>query len=185
MGTRTTLIQSNIPEVRWASDVDAQLRWYALYTCANHEKKAAKEIFRRGLDSFLPVYKTTRRWSDRRVQIEMPLFPGYVFVHLALCDRLKALQVPGVVRLVGFSGLPAALPDEQIDTLRAGLDEVRAQPHPLLTAGKRVRIKRGPLAGMQGILLRRKGKFRLVISISVIQRAIAVDVDIVDVEPEG
>lgn len=185
MVTRAGAIQTSISEVRWTSDVDVQLRWYALYTCANHEKKAAKEISRRGIESFLPVYKTTRRWSDRRVQIEMPLFPGYVFVHLALCDRLKALLVPGVVRLVGFGGLPTALPDEQMETLRAGLDGVRAQPHPLLTVGKRVRIKRGPLAGMHGILLRRKGKFRLVISISVIQRAMAVDVDFVDVEPEG
>jgi transcription termination/antitermination protein NusG len=184
MITRAASVEPSIPEIQWP-DADVQPRWYALYTCANHEKKASKEISRRGVESFLPVYKTTRRWSDRRVQIEMPLFASYVFVHLALCDRLKVLQVPGVVRLVGFGGLPTALPDEQMDTLRAGLDGVHAQPCPFLTVGKRVRIKRGPLAGMQGILLRRKGKCRLVISVDVIQKAMAVDVDIVDVEPAG
>jgi transcription termination/antitermination protein NusG len=163
---------------------ETQPRWYAVYTCANREKRAASEISRRSVESFLPLYRTARRWSDRRVQIEVPLFAGYVFVHLALCDRLKVLQVPGVVRLVGFGGLPAALSDEQIDTLRAGLKGLRPEPHPFLTVGRRVRIKGGPLAGMRGVLLRRKGRFRLVISIDLIQRAIAVDADLADVEPE-
>jgi transcription antitermination factor NusG len=157
--------------------------WYAAYTCANHEKKAAAEISLRGVESFLPLYHAIRRWSDRRVELEMPLFPGYVFVHLALPDRSRVLQVPGVVRLVGFGGLPAALPDEQIEILRAGLNRrLRAQPHPYLTAGRRVRVKSGPMAGIQGILLRRRGKFRVVVSVVLIQRAVAVDVDSSDVE---
>jgi transcription antitermination factor NusG len=161
----------------------SQPLWYAAYTCANHEKKAAAEISLRGVESFLPLYHAIRNWSDRRVELEMPLFPGYVFVHLALPDRSKVLQVPGVVRLVGFGGLPAALPDEQIEILRAGLNRrLRAQPHPYLTAGRRVRVKSGPMAGIQGILLRRKGKFRVVVSIVLIQRAVAVDVDSSDVE---
>jgi transcription antitermination factor NusG len=183
MATRAAAVQPSVPQVQWTSNVDLQLRWYALYTCANHEKKAAKEIVRRGVESFLPVYKTTRRWSDRRVQVEVPLFAGYVFVHLALCDRLKILQVPGVVRLVGFGGLPTALPDEQMATLRAGLNGVHAQPHPFLAVGRRVKIKRGPLAGMQGILLRRKGCLRVVLSIDLIMRSVAVDADAADVEP--
>jgi transcription antitermination factor NusG len=111
----------------------------------------------------------------------MPLFAGYVFVHLALCDRLKVLQVPGVVRLVAFGGLPTALPDDQMDTLRAGLSGVRAQPHPFLTIGRRVRIRRGPLAGMQGILLRRRGSFRVVLSIDLIMRSLVVDADAADI----
>ncbi len=160
-----------------------QARWYAAYTCANHEKKAATEISLRGVESFLPVYHSVRRWSDRRVELEMPLFPGYVFVHLALADRQKVVQVPAVVRLVGFGGLPAALPDTQIEILRAGLNRrLQAEPHPYLTVGRRVRLKSGPLVGMQGILLRRKGKFRVVISIELIQRALVVDTDSADVE---
>src|SRR5271165_4662106 len=94
--------------------VDSQPFWFAAYTSANHEKRAAAEISRRGVESFLPLYRAVRRWSDRRVQLEMPLFPGYVFVHLALRERLRVLMVPGVARLVGFGGLPAALPEEQI-----------------------------------------------------------------------
>jgi transcription antitermination factor NusG len=157
--------------------------WYAAYTAANHEKKAAAEISRRGVESFLPFYHTARRWSDRRVELDMPLFPGYIFVYLALADRLNVLQVPGVVRLVGFGGSPAALPDEQINALRAGLNgQLRAEPHPYLMIGRRVRLKSGPLAGMQGILLRRKAKFRVVISIELIQRALVVDADAADVE---
>ena len=158
--------------------------WYAVYTQANHEKKAAAEISRRGVESFLPLYRAARRWSDRRIELEMPLFRGYVFVHLALSDRLRVLQVPGVVRLVGFGGFPAPLPDDQMNTLRSGLKGCMcAQPHPYLTVGRSVRLKSGPLAGMQGILLRRKGKFRVVISLELIQRAVVVDADSADVEP--
>jgi transcription antitermination factor NusG len=162
---------------------ERELRWYAVYTQANHEKKAAAEILRRGVSSFLPLYRTIRRWSDRRIELELPLFQGYVFVHLALPDRLKVLQVSGVVRLVGFGGLPVPLPQEQLDALRSGLDRcLNAEPHPYLTAGRRVRLKSGPLAGMHGILLRRKGKFRVVIVLELIQRAIVVDADAADVE---
>jgi transcription antitermination factor NusG len=173
--------QTNAPQL-WNA-VDSQPLWYAAYTCANHEKKAATEISLRGVESFVPVYHSVRRWSDRRVELEMPLFPGYVFVHLGLPDRQKVVQVPGVVRLVGFGGVPAALPDEQIEILRTGLNRrLRAEPHPYLTVGRRVRLKSGPLAGIQGILLRRKGNFRVVISIELIQRALVVDADSADVE---
>lgn len=164
---------------------ETQPRWYAIYTYANHEKKAASEISRRGIEAFLPLYRTARRWSDRRVELELPLFRGYVFVHLPLLERLKVLQVPGVVRLVGFGGVPTALPDEQMERLRAGLDACsRVEPHPFLTVGRRVRVKRGPLAGVSGTVLRRKGKLRLVVSISLIQRAVSVDADEADVEEE-
>jgi transcription antitermination factor NusG len=183
MATITKAIQPTSSQGFWIS-ADSQPFWYAAYTLANHEKKAAAEISRRSVESFLPLYRTARRWSDRRVELEMPLFPSYVFVRLALCDRLRVLQVPGVVRLVGFGGLPAPLPDDQMDSLRSGLNRyLRAEPHPYLTVGRRIRMKSGPLAGMQGILLRRKGKFRVVISLELIQRAVVVDADAADVEP--
>jgi transcription antitermination factor NusG len=159
-------------------------RWYAAYTSANHEKRVAEQLVVRDVVHFLPVYESVRRWKDRRVTLQMPLFPGYVFVRMALRDRLQVQQVPGVAHLVGFDGTPAALPDEEIEALRASLESgVRAEPHPYLTVGRRVRLKSGPLAGMQGILLRRKGAFRVVISIELIQRSVAVDVDAVEVEP--
>jgi transcription antitermination factor NusG len=116
----------------------------------------------------------------------MPLFPGYVFVHLALRDRLQVLQVPGVACLVGFAGRPVAVPEEEVTRIREFLERgLHAEPHPYLTAGRKIRVRTGPLAGTQGILLRRKGKLRLVIAVELIQRAVAVDVDVADVEALG
>jgi len=158
-------------------------RWYAAYTSANHEKRVAEQLGVREVEHFLPLYESVRRWKDRRVTLQLPLFPGYIFVHMALRDRLKVQQVPGVARLVGFDGTPAELPEREIEALRRSLDGgLRAEPHPYLTVGRRVRLKNGPLAGMQGLLLRRKGNFRVVISIDLIQRSVAVDADVADVE---
>src|SRR6266404_7223919 len=86
-----------------------QLRWYAAYTCANHEKRVREQLEQRSIESYLPVYKTVRRWKDRQMRMQLPLFPGYVFVRMVLADRLRVLQVPSVVRLVGFNGHLAAL----------------------------------------------------------------------------
>ena len=158
-------------------------RWYAAYTSANHEKRVSEQLRVRGVEHFLPLYSSVRRWKDRRVMLEMPLFPGYLFVHLPLRDRLKVLQVPGVAHLVGFSGTPVALPNEEVDALQSAQARgASAEPHPFLTAGRRVRIKAGPFTGLQGILLKRKGKCRVVISIELIQRSVAVDADAADVE---
>lgn len=161
-----------------------QPRWYAVYTSANHEKKVAAEFRSRSVESFLPLYTSVRRWKDRRVQLQMPLFPGYVFVHLALSERLRVIQVPGVVKLVGFGGQPVALPDEQLEALRTGLNgQLRAEPHPYLTIGRRIRIVRGAFQGAEGTLVRKKGVFRVVLSLELIMRSIAVEVDAADVEP--
>jgi len=161
-----------------------EARWYAAYTCAKHEKRVREQLEQRSVESFLPVYETVRRWKDRRMHLQLPLFPGYVFVRLALSDRLRVLQVPSVVRLVGFNGHLSALPDEEIEGLKKGLAcGVRAEPHPFMTAGRPVRIKAGPLEGREGILIRRKGNLRVVLSIDLIQRSIVVDVDAADVEP--
>ena len=138
----------------------------------------------REIDSFLPLYPSLRRWKDRRVQRELPLFPSYVFVHIRLRDRVRALEVPGAVRFVAFHGMPSALAKEDVERLRYGLSlGIRAEPHPYLTVGRRVRVTGGPLIGMQGILMRRKDRFRLLLSIDLIMRSIAVEVDACDVEP--
>jgi transcription antitermination factor NusG len=162
----------------------AQVHWYATYTCANHEKQVAAQLQSRSLEYFLPLYRSVRRWKDRRVTLDLPLFPGYLFVRLALRDRMRVLQIPSVVHLVSFSGQPVAVPDDEMDRLRSGLSHsLCAEPHPFLTAGRRVSIIRGPLAGCEGILRRRKNNFRFVISIDLIRRACAVDVDAADVQP--
>jgi transcription antitermination factor NusG len=161
-----------------------QSHWYAVYSCANHEKRVAAELQSRSVEYFLPLYRSVRRWKDRRVTLDLPLFPGYIFVHLALRDRLGVLQIPSVVRLVGFNGLPAALPDEEMEILRSGLTErLRAEPHPFLTMGRRVRITVGPFAGLEGILKRKRSNLRVVVSLNLIQRSVAVDVDAADVMP--
>jgi transcription antitermination factor NusG len=159
-------------------------RWYAAYTCANHEKRVREQLEQRSIESYLPLYEAVRRWKDRRMRLQLPLFPGYVFVRMGLVDRLRVLQVPSVVRVVGFNGHLAALPDAEIEGLKNGLaGGVRAEPHPFLTAGRLVMIKSGPLQGRQGILIRRKGSLRVVLSIDLIQRSIVVDVEVADVEP--
>ena len=158
--------------------------WYAAYTSANHEKRVAEQLARRSVEHFLPVYQVVRRWKDRRVKLQLPLFPGYIFVRLALHDRLRVLQTPGVVKLVGFGETPSALPQDEIDALRTSLAVgVRAEPHPYLRVGRRVRVKWGPLAGMEGILKRRKNQDRLVISLELILRSVAVEVSALELEP--
>ena len=159
-------------------------RWYAAHTRANHEKSVREQLERKSVESFLPMYETVRRWKDRRMRLRLPLFPGYLFVRMAVVDRLRVLHVPSVVRLVGFNGHPSALPDEEIDVLKQALVcGVRAEPHPFLAVGRRVQVKNGPFTGRHGILLRRKGNLRLVLSIDLIQRSVVMDVDAADVEP--
>jgi transcription antitermination factor NusG len=159
-----------------------QPHWYALYTYANHEKQVAAELDARTVEHFLPLYSSMRRWKDRRVTLDLPLFPGYVFVRLVLRDRLRVVQIPSVARLVGFGGLPVALPDTEMAILRSGFSErFRAEPHAFLAVGRRVRITGGPFAGLEGVLVRRKNNLRVVISLDLIQKSVAVDVDAADV----
>ena len=161
-----------------------ETRWYAAYTSANHEKRVAEQMGVRGVEHFLPLYASVRRWRNGRVTLQRPLFPGYVFVRMALRERLRVQQIPGVARLVGFDGTPAALPDEDIEALRMSLARgVRAEPHPYLAAGRRVRVTNGPMAGLLGVLRRRKSNARLVVSLELIQRALALEIDEADVEP--
>jgi transcription antitermination factor NusG len=158
--------------------------WYAAYTCANHEKCVAEQLSVRSVEHFLPLYQSVRRWKDRRVHLQLPLFPGYVFVRLALRDRLQVLQIPSVAKLVSFNGTPAALPEAEIEALKAGLERgVQAVPHPYLKAGRRVRITAGPLEGLEGIVIRKKNALRFVISLDLIQRSIRLDIEASSVEP--
>jgi transcription antitermination factor NusG len=158
--------------------------WYAAYTCANHEKRVAEQLGRRAVEHFLPLYQSVRKWKDRRIRLEVPLFPGYIFVRLPVEERLRVLGIPSVVRLVGFGGLACALPDPEIEALRnmsgCGL---RAEPYTYPGVGRRVRVIRGPLEGVEGTLIRRKGRVRLVVSIDLLRQSAVVEVDTTDVEP--
>ena len=160
------------------------LRWYAAYTSANHEKRIAEQLRISEMEHFLPLYRSERHWKDRTVSLELPLFPGYIFVRMALSDRLRVLRVPGVARLIGFNGTPASLTDGEIESLKKGLGFGKhVEPHPFLCIGRRVRVKSGPLGGIEGILVRRKSRARFVIAAQLIQRAMSLEVEEASLEP--
>lgn len=160
--------------------------WYALHTCANHEKVIARQLELRSLECFLPVYEKMSRWKDRQVKVQLPLFSGYVFVRMALGEKLRALQIPGVVRLVGFGGKAAPIDQEEMQALRRGLESGRrAEPWPYLTVGRRVRITSGPLRGLEGVLAKKKTICRFVLTLHLIQRSMAVEVNAADMEAIG
>ena len=159
-------------------------RWYAVYTRSRHEKSVAEQLTRKSVETFVPVYETVRSWRNGRHRVQLPLFTGYAFVRIALRDQLEVLKVPGVVRLVGFGGRPVSLADREIERLRQVLATgTRAEPHPFLNVGRRVRVTAGPLVGQEGILVRRQGNLRIVLSIDLIQRSILVEVEADSLEP--
>ena len=171
-------IEPVLPHGTPERDAAAEVRWYAAYTSANHEKRVAQQLTWRSVEHFLPVYESVRRWKDRRVPLQLPLFPGYVFVRLALRDRLRVLAVPGVARLVGFDGRPTVVPAEDIEAIRACLEGKRdVQPHPYVQCGQRVRVLRGPLAGFSGIVLRQRNRTRFVVSFDVLERSVSVELE--------
>src|SRR5215469_12700542 len=159
-------------------------RWYAAQTCANHEKRVMAQLGQRAVEAYLPLYESVRKWKDRRVRLELPLFPGYVFVRLPLRDRLRVVQTPSIVRLVGLNGRPIALADQEIETLRLKLTrDIRVEPYPYLKVGQRVRVRTGSLYGLEGILVRKKNAVRFVISLDLIMRSVSVEIDVAELEP--
>jgi transcription antitermination factor NusG len=163
-----------------------QPEWYALLTRCRHEKRVSEQLQQKGICVFLPTYKEQRRWSDRRKVIEVPLFSCYVFVHLVATPavRLAALQAPGALRFAGFNGTPAPIPPEQIENVQRALARTQGIcPFEFVQVGQRVRIRGGALDGVKGVLLGRKDDRRLVVSIDLIQQAMAVVIEGYDVEP--
>ncbi|MBV9625905.1 MAG: UpxY family transcription antiterminator [Acidobacteria bacterium] len=173
--------------LRYPGDVKTDnSQWYAFYTQSRHEKVVAAQLEQRRLEAFLPLYRSWRRWKDRRKLIELALFPNYVFVKVAIGDRLRVLQLPGVISLVAFNGQPAPLPEQEMNALRKGLkNDIYAEPHPYLRIGKKVKVIAGPMAGVEGILVRKKDRYRVVVSIDVLTRSVAVEVDGADLELSG
>ena len=160
----------------------AETHWYAAHTRPNHERRVAEQFDQRNLEQLLPLYDSVRQWKDRKVRLALPLFPGYVFVRMDPRERLRVLQVSGVVQLVGVNRNPSPISDEEIELLRAGLQRKSGvQPHQYLTTGCRVLIRQGPFRGLKGILLRQEHRARVVISLELLMRSIAVEVDTGDV----
>lgn len=176
------LAAENIGAQSSSSGVDT-VAWYAANTCARHEKRVADRLAARCVEFFLPLSGSRHRWNDRIRWVEQPLLPGYLFIHISPRDKLLALEVPGVVRLLSFQGSPVALPDHEIQQIRSAVHaKVRMDPYPYLKVGSHVRVKRGPLEGAEGYVLREKGEFRVVISLEMLLRSIAVEMDASDVE---
>jgi transcription antitermination factor NusG len=152
--------------------------WYALRVKSRYEKTVATHLRGRGCESFLPLYKCRRPWSDRFKEIELPLFPGYVFCQFNLLNRLPILSVPGVVHVVGAGRTPIAIDETEIAAIHASVKSgLASQPWPFLQIGQKVRIEHGPLCGLDGILVGFKGHQRLVLSVTLLQRSVAVQVD--------
>ena len=157
--------------------------WYAVYTRSRHEKRVAEELRIRQVESFLPLYEAVHQWKDRRARVHLPLFPGYVFVRFDIRERLRVLQVPSVVRIIGNQSHAIPLQQREIDALLAAGAGTRAEPHPYLRVGRRVRIKTGPFQGLEGFVKRKNENFRVVISLDSIMRSMVLDMDETDIEP--
>lgn len=159
-------------------------RWYAVWTRSRHEKLVAAKLENMGVPTYLPLVTEVHHWSDRRKVVQVPLFPGYVFIHVPTLNEARSIlfRVGGFVGIVG-NGQGTAIPDEQIESVRTLLtNSARYQNHPFLKVGQRVRIRGGALDGIEGILLERRGETSLVVSIELIQRSLAVRIDGYDVE---
>jgi transcription termination/antitermination protein NusG len=157
--------------------------WYAVCTRHQHEKVAARILVEKAFEVFLPLYKARRRWQDRIKEISVPLFPGYLFVCEGRDRWLQILNTTGVSSIVSCGGRPAAIPFSEVEAVRQIVEStLRVEPHPFLRSGDWVRVKYGPIAGVEGILLRKKSTARLVLSVEMLGKSAAVEVDATHVE---
>jgi transcription antitermination factor NusG len=168
------------------ADIDPISSWTAVYTRHQHEKIVAQMLTAKGFEVFLPLYESMRRWRDRRKLLNLPLFPGYVFVRGAIERRLHVVTTPGIHMILCQGDKVAIIPEEEIQAIQKAVNSrSHVEPHPFLNCGESVRVIRGALSGVEGILVRKKNVFRLVLSVDLLSQAVAVEVDSADVEPLG
>jgi transcription antitermination factor NusG len=161
-------------------------QWYALYTRSRFEKKMLSELSDRRIEVFLPMREILSRWKDRKKKIWIPLFPGYLFLnHVDTPEnRFRILNLPGAVRFVGFQGHADPVPEEQIEYVRRFLESsIAVDPYPYMQVGTRVEVIAGPLKGIQGLLIEKRGRFRFVLQVDLIRQAISIEIDASDVRP--
>lgn len=160
------------------------IQWYAVHTRPRHEKVVAEQLVRRDIECFLPLREVLSRWKDRRKMVQFPLFPGYLFVHAEIRkSRLDILKVDSVVRILGFNGKAEPVPTEQIEAVKKLVySTLPYDPFPHLAVGDRVRIVKGPLRGLVGILVEKKNRYRFVLNIDLIQQSVSCEIDACDVE---
>lgn len=187
-GLHSTMVPSSLDNVDSALDLSLQdLRWYAVRTRSRHEKIASQQLQTRGIETYLPVVMQTHRWSDRKKQVEVPLFSGYTFVRVAYASneqRIQVLQTHGVAGFVGIQRSGDPIPDHQIEDIRTLLgNKISVEAHSFLKVGQRVRVRGGALDGVEGILLSHDAGKKLVISLESIERSLSIRVEGYDVEP--
>ncbi len=160
--------------------------WFALHTRTHHEKRVVEHLTQRGLESYLPLYKAVHTWTHyRKVTLDLPLFPNYLFVHIAPHERVRILEVPGALSFAGNASGPSPLPELEIESLRSALQLRKCEPHPFLAVGARARIVAGPFAGREGIVVRTKSCLRVVLTVDLIMQSVSVEVDADELEPCG
>jgi transcription antitermination factor NusG len=158
--------------------------WFALRVRSHYERVTVNHLRQRGYEEFAPSCKIEKRWSDRTKQIDQFLFPGYIFCRFDPNDRLAVVTAPGVVDVVGFGKQPERIPDAEMDRVRKMVESgLLVTPYPYVQVGQRVLIERGPLSGLEGILVEVKGKVRLVVSINLLQRSVSAEVDRYSIRP--
>ncbi len=170
------------PEVGIHSSI--ALPWYALQVRSRHERMIAAALLFKGYEGFLPLYCKKSRWSDRIRELNLPLFPGYLFCRFDIRNRLPILITPGVVRVVGIGKSPHPVDEAEISSIQAVIASgVQVEPVPYMHAGQKVRIEHGSLSGVEGILVGARGPARLVVSVTLLQRSISVEIDECSVKP--
>lgn len=166
------------------SRIQKDFSWWALYTRHQHEKSVAEMLSTKGFEVFLPQYESLRRWKDRSKMLSMPLFPCYVFVRGELDRRLQIITTPGIHMILCNGERFATIPEAEIDAIRKTVQgPFRVEPHPFLKCGERVRVIRGSLEGVEGVLVRKKNLCRLVLSVNMVAQSVAVEIEASDVEP--
>jgi len=175
---------NRLPEVFTAPVATDAPRWYAVYTYPRHEKAVAEQLEAKRVEAFLPIFESRSRWKDRNVKISRPLFPGYVFTRITMGDRGKIVSIPSVVRILSFNGRPAEISDQEIENVRLCVGRgATLEAHPIPKIGERVRVCSGVFEGVEGIVLDRKNKCKVIISISLIYQAVALEIDSKHLEP--
>jgi transcription antitermination factor NusG len=152
--------------------------WYGVRTRSNAEKLTSEMVSAKGYEAYLPLYRVRRRWSDRMVEKEVPLFPGYLFCRFDAQYRLPILSTPGVVSIISSGRIPLPIPHAEIASIRTAIESGKlVTPCAYLKEGERVRVLAGPLEGVEGILVRKKNHSRMVLSVEMLQRSVSIEID--------
>ena len=172
-----SVLAEPLPSLLQPSQVNDAPSWYAVYTYPRHEKAVKDQLDWKSVESFLPTFASERHWKDRKVSIDLPLFPGYIFTRIHLSERVKVLAVPSVVRMLSFNGVPAPIANSEIDAIRLCLERSAVlEKHPFLKVGERVRVLRGAFEGLEGVVVRHKNACKLVLSIDLIHQSVALEI---------